>query len=398
MQKPATPSNERARIKELQSFNILDTLPEEEYDNITKIASEIAQTPIGLVSLIDTDRQWFKSHHGLDATQTPRDLAFCAHAINDQDNLLEISDARKDDRFFDNPLVTDAPNVIFYAGMPLVTDSGNALGTLCVIDHQPKKLTSKQKEAIQALAKQVVHLLELRKTKADLEESQSNLLDQVRTLEEFANITALDMKSPLANIVMIADVIQEDYEGDIPEEAIELTKNIQLCAHHTCDYIDSIAHYSKVYDLVLEDPRQYDMQSLIEGAWSETDHHGEGVLECTNCNTDVSINYGAVWAIFKELFSNAINFAQSPCTVRVSMQSTEEAYEFTVTDNGPGMTKEEIDTAFDLFSKFVYEDRYGVPTTGIGLAVVKKLVEGLDGSVAIDSSPEGTTVTFRIAR
>ena len=126
-------SKETERLQELDSFSILDTLPEIDYDNLTAIAAEICGTQISLISLVDNKRQWFKSHHGLGATETPKEFAFCAHAINDPGSPLIVQDARRDERFSDNPLVTGEPNVIFYAGVPLVSDAGLPLGTLCVI-------------------------------------------------------------------------------------------------------------------------------------------------------------------------------------------------------------------------------------------------------------------------
>jgi PAS domain S-box-containing protein len=161
------PSNENLRRAALYDYNVLDTLPEAEFDDLTQIASQICGVPIALISLIDEDRQWFKSKVGLDATQTPRDVAFCAHAILD-DRILIVPDAYQDDRFRDNPLTTGEPNVRFYAGAPLRTPGGFQIGTLCVIDHVPRKLTDGQEKALQALARQVVCLLELRRHNASI--------------------------------------------------------------------------------------------------------------------------------------------------------------------------------------------------------------------------------------
>lgn len=172
---PQIPPDEEQRLRALKQYNILDTLPEALYDDITKIASEVCGTPISLISLIDESRQWFKSHHGLDVSETNKDLAYCAHAINDPDHILEVQDAFADERFHDNPLATGEPHVRFYAGAPLKTLSGHTIGTLCVIDHEKKKLTSAQRETLWALSRQVVALLELRKENGKRKQSDNDL-------------------------------------------------------------------------------------------------------------------------------------------------------------------------------------------------------------------------------
>lgn len=161
MLKPEIPANESARLLALARYEVLDTVSEQEFDDITLLASQICNVPIALISLIDGDRQWFKSKVGLDATQTSRDVSFCGHAINDS-QLLEVPNALEDIRFADNPAVTGAPDVRFYAGMPIITSDGFALGTLCVVDSTPHTLTSKQRDALAVLARQVMRLLEAR--------------------------------------------------------------------------------------------------------------------------------------------------------------------------------------------------------------------------------------------
>lgn len=158
---PQAPLNEPSRLAALLAFELLDTPAEAMFDNITTLAAHICNTPIALISLIDAERQWFKSRVGLGVSETPRELAFCAHAIN-RDELFEIENALLDPRFCDNPLVTSDPDIRFYAGMPLSDGHGHNLGTLCVIDRQPRQLNEQQRQSLKLLAQQTVQLFELR--------------------------------------------------------------------------------------------------------------------------------------------------------------------------------------------------------------------------------------------
>jgi GAF domain-containing protein len=164
------PANEAERLRALRSYKILDTKPEERFDELTRLAALICGVPISLISLIDTDRQWFKSRFGLDVEETPRAQAFCTHAIM-QPEMFVVPDATKDERFAHNPLVTGPLQVRFYAGAPLAARDGHVLGTLCVIDHEPHTLSETQKEALRLVGQLVIANFELRRDLQELKDA-----------------------------------------------------------------------------------------------------------------------------------------------------------------------------------------------------------------------------------
>jgi hypothetical protein len=183
--KAPLPDNEAQRLAALREYRILDTAAEQSYDDITALAAYLCDVPITMVSLVDESRQWFKSKLGLNQRETPRDVAFCAHAILQSEPLI-VRDALKDIRFADSALVTRSPHIRFYAGFPLASPEGFALGTLCAIDRKPRQLSAEQKRAMQALSRQVMALLELRRVSAGLAEA----LEKVKTLQGLLPICA----------------------------------------------------------------------------------------------------------------------------------------------------------------------------------------------------------------
>ena len=180
--KAELPSNEAARLEALLDYGIVDTLPEDSYDDITLLASDICDTLMAAVSLIDSTRQWFKSKVGLAISETTRDSAFCSHAIL-QPDITVVSNAQVDERFADNPFVTGDPWIRFYAGAPLITPNGEALGTLCVIDQIQRTLTEQQINSLRALSRQVMAQLELRRHVGMQEKNQRILKDYQDKLE-----------------------------------------------------------------------------------------------------------------------------------------------------------------------------------------------------------------------
>jgi PAS domain S-box-containing protein len=206
MQTPEIPANESDRLVALDRYHILDTLPEQVYDDLTQLAADICGTPIALISLVDKDRQWFKSRVGLEATETPRDISFCGHAVAAK-ATLNIPDARQDPRFADNPLVASDPNIRFYAGVPLITHDNFALGTLCAIDTQTRNLTDTQIRQLETLSRLVINQLELRLNRSSTESQLDEVLSLKQAILDNANfaIIATDLEGTIQSFNVAAE-------------------------------------------------------------------------------------------------------------------------------------------------------------------------------------------------
>ncbi|MDP9797888.1 signal transduction histidine kinase [Catenuloplanes nepalensis] len=233
----AKPENEAGRLAMLHDLEVLDTDPEQEFDDIVKLASHVCGVPMSLVSLVDADRQWFKAKVGTEVDETSRDVSFCAHAILGKD-LLVVPDVHEDRRFADNPLVAGDPGVRFYAGAPLVTSDGFALGTLCVVDSEPRRLNLDQLQALRALSRQVTAQLELRRYAKALNRTVARLQDIERRRDDFANLLAGDLRAPLHELGAYLASVSTDREPDpvLAEALVRTTRRHldpmrQLVAH-----------------------------------------------------------------------------------------------------------------------------------------------------------------------
>jgi GAF domain-containing protein len=221
-----------SRLDVLRGYTILDSLPEQDYDDITHLASAICQTPISMISLIDGDRQWFKSSHGLEIRETPLEYAFCTHALHNPDEILIVPDSRQDSRFSRNPYVLGDPHVIFYAGVPLVNPQGFALGSLCVIDSKPKRgLSETQQAALKILAQQIVNMLEMRRSGSILQ-IQRRILEQRNTeLDQLANVIHAEVKPKICQVAasvnqLKAHIPASPFTNALVEETLSTLKDI----------------------------------------------------------------------------------------------------------------------------------------------------------------------------
>lgn len=380
MHKPEIPDNEDLRSEALDAYKILDTLPEEEYDALTKIAAQICGTPIALVTLVDHNRQWFKSHHGLNVTETPRELAFCAHAINTPNELFIIPDATKDERFYDNPLTTNDPNVVFYAGAPLNTKDGYSLGTLCVIDNKPREgLTESQQEALKALANQVISQFELRKKNRFLEDLNAEIMKKNVQLNQFAHRLTHDLKVPISGVNSLLIFIKEDYKTLIKNTELESWIDLIYSRNEYMDFlINGILEYTKVSNdqICFED---FNVESIIQYIVDNGVLHIPTHIHYRNCDTVIRHSKIGFVQIIQNLLSNTVKHTdKQECNVWISLTENETSFSFIYEDDGPGIPEAYWEKVFELFETVSSKH---TKNSGIGLSTIKAIVDRVGGTI-----------------
>lgn len=400
MKTPKNHIEEARRLELLESYSIMDTALEADYDNLTSLAAQICGTPISLVTLVDGRRQWFKSHHGLDVSETPKEYAFCAHAMIGPDRIFQVEDSREDERFRDNPLVDGEPHVIFYAGVPLTGEDGLPLGTLCVIDHKPGKLDEQQINALTILSEQVMNLLELRRKKMELEKANAELVRNNRELEKFAYLAAHDLKSPLNNISSLIDILQREYISNMDKSGKETVEMIKESTETLGELIKGLLEHSRSTELLKMGSTRIDLKDLtnkIAGLFSAL---GQPDITLQSNLKYIRTNRHALERILLNLFGNAVKYNDKErAQIVVKVTTTKSDYQISVADNGPGIPPQFQTKIFDLFARLANTDRFGRQGTGIGLATVKRTVEGLGGQMSVDSEMGiGSTFSFSLPK
>ena len=397
MKQPPIPANESERLANLFSYEVLDTSPEEGFDDLTALASEITGKPIALVSLIDQGRQWFKSRVGLDAEETPRSISFCGHAICGND-VFVVENALETVEFKDNPLVVGDPRVIFYAGAPLTTPDNFRIGTLCVIDHEPGKLTTSQATALERLARQVVSQLELRKraielARADAVKSQfiAGLSHEIRTPLNAVNgaLQLFDTSVFSENDIELLDVAQE-----ASNTVLELINDVLDLSKIEAGRLELHPVSSKVFELAER------VLNIFRGRAEEACVSLTFIAD-THLPNPYLLDELRLKQILMNLLSNAIKFTDAgghvSLAVRTKHDSGQEFIVLEVTDTGIGMSADTVEKVCQPFKQANASIQSKFGGTGLGLAITKRLVALFGGSMNIVSKiGDGSTVSIEI--
>ncbi|MFN8391934.1 MAG: response regulator [Bdellovibrionota bacterium] len=418
-------SSEEQRLRELLKFQILDTPDEEAYDGITSLLAELCNVPIALISLVDENRQWFKSKQGLEVNETPRDISFCRNVVENESPLI-VPDTLLDPRFVNNPFVTGSPHIRFYAGMPIVTSKGFVLGSLCVLDRKPRTLTEGQIKSLKVLSAQVMaqielrYLMQLEKENSTRIESQNELLAQqtrellaardaaiesTRTKSKFLALVSHEIRTPLNSVIGLSELLLEEDLGMKERSFIE---RIQRSGEILLETVNDILDLSKIESgKMLVEEQTFDLRQLLTDAAdvarprADAKHLALKIdLEDTSAHPFVGDSH-KIRQIVLNFLSNAIKFtAHGSVTVRsetVSRSGLGSLVRISVTDTGMGIPQNQIESIFESFSQADGSITRRFGGTGLGLAICKQLAVLLKGRIGVQSVPDrGSTFWFEL--
>ena len=381
---PPIPVDEAARRAALDRYAILDTGREQAYDDFTLLAAHICGTPIALITLIDGTRQWFKSRVGIDLIETPREHSFGAHAIAGNRTLV-VRDAAEDPRFSDNPLVTGNPHIRFYAGAPIVTSDGHGLGTICVIDRVPRVLEAAQLRALEALSRQLMSLLELRRAMASLRDAE-------HAKKAFISYASHELRTPLTSIRGAVTLVLEGgaaLDDDTRELMVAAFRNTERLLGIVNDMLDlerlgsgEIAVEPGDCDLGLV------MKASVEAVRPLARIAGVSITAPV-ASVRITADGDRLSQVFINVIANAVRYSPPGSDVRIGVEPQQERVIITVDDQGPGVPQAFRQSIFEPFKQVQGSAAHKKGGTGLGLTISRAIVQMHDGTIAVGDAPGG---------
>lgn len=383
------PPDEERRLSALRSYGVLDSPFEKDYDDLCRLAATICGAPMALISFIDRDRQWFKSVIGLDTREISRDLAFCAHAIW-QDGVFEVPDATLDERFADNPLVTGSPDIRFYAGQPLRSPDGYALGTLCTLDRVPRVLDDRQREALSILARQVVTQLELRRAARELAKLNEDK-------DRFFSVIAHDMRSPFSGLLGLIDLMHDFGRSMGREEIDKYLGLLHQGLHNYYKFSENLLKWAQLEQGKMAfHPEELSVRLLVDevlAPLSET-------LSRKNLTVTLDIpkvlgfqgDRNMAESALRNLVSNAVKFTPEGGKIRLTALGKGGEIRVAVSDTGTGMDQAQLEALREGRRTPSRSGTHGEPGTGLGLVLARQFAARHGGRIEFDST-EGVGTT-----
>lgn len=398
------PHNETERLAALRRYNILDTLPEDAFDDATRLVSYICGVPIAHISFIDENRHWFKSEIGVGVSEVPREISFCRYTILESE-MVEIEDTHLNERFKDDPNVTGGFKVRFYAGVPLTTPDGYNIGTICAIDHVSKKLDKSQRNALSIVAKHVINQLELRTKNIELNAQRKIAKRAVLAKDSFLANMSHEIRTPLNAIIGFTDLLAQTKLDIIQRDYIE---SVQIAGENLLLIVNDILDLSKIESGNLAiDEQPFHLKKTLKHIYDllkvKVPENVEFNLFLDADMPEIVIgDQGRLNQILVNLTGNALKFTQEgEVTVSVKkVEETDEAYllRFSVKDTGIGIEEAKLKTIFERFTQAEESTTRRFGGTGLGLNIVKQLVELQNSEIKVKSREgRGSEFFFTLA-
>lgn len=398
------PVNERERLDALARYAILDTAPEADFDAITQLASYICGTPISVMTLVDSDRLWVKSGVGIIAgTNSSRNEAFCAHTILQHKGMV-VKDLLDDVRFSDNPLVTSAPNIRFYVGMPLLTPDGYAVGSLCAMDSVPRELGGEQLKALDTLAKQVVKNMELRSSYDRVRELAEQLSRLNASKDRMFNLVAHDLKSPFSGVLGLLELMAESVDGMSNEDVQRNLQMLHSSAGQTFNLLERLLQWSTFESgEILFRPENHQVDDVLSGVVALlrgiAERKSIRLLSIQNDSAVVLADHAMMHSVIQNLVGNALKFTPGKGSITLSSRLLGDWVEISVQDTGVGMSSESLNKVLGRESGNTTFGTAGEAGTGLGLNLSQSFIEKHGGKFYAESGiGKGTTFRFTLPR
>lgn len=394
------PENESQRLKALAAYQLMDSGDDQDFDAIAEIASNICGIPISLITFIDENRQYFKSHIGTDFTENARELSFCTHAIASSEEIMVVEDARTDVRFANNPMVTGPTKLVFYAGVPLINEDGFALGTICVLDQKSHNLSSSQIRALKSLSKQVVDKIELKRKVAFLQSQNEELVNANFLIQKFASMAAHDIKNPLSSILLTSELLKKYASVHQDERSIKLSEMNIASSRSLISMVNDMLDYSRSPELLFARKKEIAVSDLFERIRKLSNIPDNFTVDFSSALMEINFSTIAIEQILLNLLSNAIRYNnKTQGIVHINLSEDPQYYILKVRDNGNGIAEEHHETIFNANFTLQDKDHSGATSNGIGLSTVKNLVNTLKGEIKLISViDEGSTFIINFPR
>lgn len=397
----SAPPDEARRLAELNAYRVVDSENEEPFDEIVALAAEFFDVPVARINFIDAERQWTKAHVGDLAIECARGDSFCSHTIRNRTRVLVIEDAHADGRFNQNPFVVGDPHIRFYAGAPLVTPSGSAVGALCLVDYVPRRLTPREVELLAMLARRVVGELELRRRVLEESAAAAELRELDRLRNDFVNTVAHEIRNPLTAVRGYSELLRTGSRGALLPQQEEAVAEIEACAKRLLDLVgDLLAGANVLTGKIQLRLAATDVAALVRDAVAraEASVGGRAAFSVVAPSSAyASVDPRRLAQALDNLLGNAVKYSPVEAIIGVEVASAGDGLRIAVADKGIGIPREELARVFEPF--FRASNANGtVPGTGLGLAAVKAIVDAHHGRIRASSTPGlGTKFTIELA-